>query len=189
MGTNQDRACSLNSSLHRLLWHGVQWQALWHCISGRTVCWLSRQELKYSHDISDFPVAACKMICDAICKNRPLARADCLRHPNRCASDKNLPAVLRYKTWLLQENSALWVGEFDFGPMEFAGLGKVYHFPRDNNCDMIYCTVEGLSWIDHHRIAVTLDRAKADQPFVCTPKDQSIAVFMLPHGSWYWSWH
>lgn len=82
-----------------------------------------------------------------------------------------------------QENAALWVGEFDFGPMEFTSLGKVYHFPRDNNCDMMYCTVEGLSWIDHHRIAVTLDRAKADQPFVCTSKDQSIAVFMLPHGS------
>ncbi len=84
---------------------------------------------------------------------------------------------------ILQENSALWVGNFDFGPMEFTTLGKVYHFPRDNNCDIIYCTVEGLSWIDHHRIAVTLDQAKADQPFVCTPKDQSIAVFMLPHGS------
>ena len=77
----------------------------------------------------------------------------------------------------------MWVGHFDFEIMKFRGSGEVYHFPRDNNCDMIYCTVEGLSWIDQHRIAVTLDRAKADQPFVCIPKDQSIAVFMLPHGS------
>ena len=83
----------------------------------------------------------------------------------------------------MQENSALWVGSFDFDSMEFRSSGEVYHFPRDNNCDMIYCTVEGLSWIDHSRIAVTLDRAKADQPFVCTAKDQSIAVFVLPHGS------
>lgn len=84
---------------------------------------------------------------------------------------------------MLQEDSALWVGRFDVVTMEFIGSGSVYHFPRDNNCEMIYCTVEGLSWIDHHRVAVTLDRAKADQSFVCTPKDQSIAVFMLPHGS------
>ena len=83
----------------------------------------------------------------------------------------------------MQENSALWVGSFDFVSMEFEGSGEVYHFPRDNNCDIVYCTVEGLSWIDHYRIAVTLDRAKANQPFVCTAKDQSIAVFVLPHAS------
>lgn len=81
---------------------------------------------------------------------------------------------------MLQEDAALWVGKFDFGAMEFVGNGTVYHFPRDNNCDMVYCTVEGLSWIDSQRITVTLDRAKADQPFVCTLKDQSIAMFALP---------
>ena len=80
----------------------------------------------------------------------------------------------------MQEDAALWVGEFDFDTMEFVGDGAVFHFPRDNNCDMVYCTVEGLSWIDDQRITVTLDRAKADQPFVCTLKDQSIAMFALP---------
>ena len=84
---------------------------------------------------------------------------------------------------MLQEDAALWVGKFDLENMEFVDHGAVYHFPRDNNCDVMYCTVEGLSWIDYDRIAVTLDRAKADQPFVCTPKDQSMAVFVLPHGS------
>lgn len=83
----------------------------------------------------------------------------------------------------LQENAALWVGEFDFETMDFVGDGQVYHFPRDNNCDIVYCTVEGLSWLDNQRITVTLDRAKSDQPFVCTLKDQSIAMFALPYGA------
>lgn len=37
-----------------------------------------------------------------------------------------------------QENSAMWVGYFDFEALEFSDEGsQVYHFPRDNHCDMV----------------------------------------------------
>jgi hypothetical protein len=83
-----------------------------------------------------------------------------------------------------QENSAMWVGDFDFDKMEFSSDGEVYYFPRDNECNMVYCTVEGLDWIDDDRIIVTSDRSKADQKFVCASHDQAVAVFMLPHGAY-----
>jgi hypothetical protein len=35
-----------------------------------------------------------------------------------------------------QENSAMWVGTFDFEALEFTSEGAVYHFPRDNHCDV-----------------------------------------------------
>ena len=41
-----------------------------------------------------------------------------------------------------QENSAVWLGEFDFDKMDFVGGGAYYHFPRNDHCDQIYCNVE-----------------------------------------------
>jgi hypothetical protein len=43
-----------------------------------------------------------------------------------------------------QEDSALWIGTFDFEALEFVDSDKeqVYHFPRDNHCDMVRRTVD-----------------------------------------------
>eukprot|EP00891_Asterochloris_glomerata_P008263 jgi/Astpho2/8263/fgenesh1_pg.00122_%23_35_t len=41
-----------------------------------------------------------------------------------------------------QEDSALWVGTFNSTTLEFEGQGHVYHFPRDNMCNQVYCNVE-----------------------------------------------
>jgi hypothetical protein len=30
----------------------------------------------------------------------------------------------------------MWVGTFDFEAMEFTSEGTVYHFPRDNECEV-----------------------------------------------------
>jgi hypothetical protein len=35
-----------------------------------------------------------------------------------------------------QENSAMWVGTFDFEALKFTSEGAVYNFPRDNHCDV-----------------------------------------------------
>jgi hypothetical protein len=43
---------------------------------------------------------------------------------------------------MLQENSAVWIGDFDFDKMDFVGNGAYYHFPRNDHCDQIYCNVE-----------------------------------------------
>jgi hypothetical protein len=43
-----------------------------------------------------------------------------------------------------QENATLWIGEFDWEQLEFTDEGHVFHFPRDNHCDIMYCNVEGV---------------------------------------------
>ncbi|KAF6264263.1 hypothetical protein COO60DRAFT_171905 [Scenedesmus sp. NREL 46B-D3] len=79
-----------------------------------------------------------------------------------------------------QESSAMWVGSFDFEALEFTSEGAVYHFPRDNHCDMIFCNVEGVQWLDDVRLVIASDKAKKDQPFRCVDHDQRVSIFALP---------
>jgi len=79
-----------------------------------------------------------------------------------------------------QEDAALWIGEFDWDEMEFVGKGKVFHFPRNEHCEKIYCNVEGVQFIDSHRVVLTSDKAKSIQPHACMHKDQSIQIMALP---------
>jgi hypothetical protein len=40
------------------------------------------------------------------------------------------------------------VGDFDIDTLEFGDSpGQVFHLPRDNHCERIYCNVEGIQWI------------------------------------------
>lgn len=40
----------------------------------------------------------------------------------------------------------------------------------------------GVEWIDEDRLMLASDRAKADQPYICTVRDQSVHIMLLPHG-------
>lgn len=82
-----------------------------------------------------------------------------------------------------QEDSAMYVGYFDFEALDFTlrDEERIYHFPRDNHCDMIYCNVEGVAWLDDFRVIIASDKAKSTQPYRCTPHDQSIGIFALPN--------
>ncbi|GBF92520.1 hypothetical protein Rsub_04624 [Raphidocelis subcapitata] len=81
-----------------------------------------------------------------------------------------------------QEDSALWIGTFDFEALEFIepDSERVYHFPRDNHCQMIFCNVEGIAWLDDSRFIIASDKAKSTQPYRCITHDQSIGIFALP---------
>jgi len=79
-----------------------------------------------------------------------------------------------------QEAAAIWVGNFNLEKFEVTGPGDVYHFPKNDDCETIYCNVEGISFLDHFRIAAATDRSKATQPYNCVPHDQSVMVFQLP---------
>jgi hypothetical protein len=82
-----------------------------------------------------------------------------------------------------QEDSAAWIGEFDWARLEWVngdGNGQVYHFPRDNHCEMIYCNVEGIDWLDDTRLVIASDKAKSTQPYRCIEHDQSLGIFALP---------
>ena len=81
-----------------------------------------------------------------------------------------------------QENSALWVGHFDWRTLSFdrSRPERVFHFPRDGHCDIKYCTMEGVEWLDDVRLVFSSDKAKRNQPYRCTDKEQSLSIFALP---------
>jgi len=83
-----------------------------------------------------------------------------------------------------QESSKVWIGHINFDTLELVTKGsKMYHFPRDDKCDVVYCSVEGLDWINDNTLVACSDRSKDDghhERSRCSGKDQSIHVFALP---------
>jgi len=79
-----------------------------------------------------------------------------------------------------QEDAAVWVGVFDWESLEFDGDGDVWHFPRNEHCEKLYCNVEGIQFLDGQRVALTSDKSKSIQPHSCMQKDQSFHVMALP---------
>lgn len=82
-----------------------------------------------------------------------------------------------------QENSAMFVANLDVGE-EVNGItdGVIYDFPRNDECEIIYCNLEGLYFIDEKQIVVVSDSMKGNgrQHFRCRMKDESLHVFSLP---------
>jgi hypothetical protein len=94
-----------------------------------------------------------------------------------------------------QENSQVWIGALsggangDFVPEEAKfEEGKVYDFPRDANCNLQYCNIEGIHWVEGGgpgtpQVLVGVSdkmKSKGKQSFTCGPKDQSVHLFALP---------
>src|ERR1700756_96414 len=82
-----------------------------------------------------------------------------------------------------QANSALWVGTLAPSSWDFVDEGINYTFPRNAHGQVIYCTIEGVSWISSNRILVVSDKAKSKQGKRCREKDQSIHIFEIPARS------
>jgi hypothetical protein len=80
-----------------------------------------------------------------------------------------------------QMSSALWVGELREEAWDFVDEGTVYHFPRDEQGEIVYCNVEGVAWTAPNQVVVVSDRRKpGEQPDRCCEKDQSIHLFNIP---------
>ena len=91
-----------------------------------------------------------------------------------------------------QEESQLWVGQllgrndaglWDIANMEFdTKQGKVFDFPKNDDCMTIYCNIEGVHWISDDMIMAVSDKmkSKGKQDYRCFEKDQSVHVFVLP---------
>lgn len=58
----------------------------------------------------------------------------------------------------------------------------MYNFPRNSECKMIYCNIEGIHWIGEDQLVAVSDKMKnkGKQDFRCFDKDQSIHVFAMP---------
>ena len=92
-----------------------------------------------------------------------------------------------------QENSQFWVGQllgqdettglWDINQVEFdETIGKVFNFPKNDNCETVYCNIEGVHWLNDDMIIAVSDKMKGrgKQEFICHDKDQSVHVFVLP---------
>jgi len=78
-----------------------------------------------------------------------------------------------------QESSALWLGRLAPDSWRIVDDGAVYEFPRDAG-RVIYCLVEGASFMDENQFVVVSDRAKSSAPGRCRDKQQSVHIFALP---------
>jgi len=91
-----------------------------------------------------------------------------------------------------QEDSAMWVGRLNgivdedtittTEELDFEGPGKVFNFPRDEQCRHIYCNIEGVHWVGEDQVVAVSDKMKSNgkQPNECFDADQSIHIFVLP---------
>jgi hypothetical protein len=82
-----------------------------------------------------------------------------------------------------QQSSALWLGALAPGTWRPAGPGATYLFPRDAAGRVVYCTVEGVSFVGPDRIVAVSDRAKPDAPGRCRSTQESLHVFAVPFGT------
>jgi hypothetical protein len=81
-----------------------------------------------------------------------------------------------------QESAAVWIGELDASKLAFVDDGETYEFPRDDAGEVIYCNVEGVTWVTPTQLLCTSDRAKRDdQSKRCCQKEMSAHLFDLPH--------
>mmetsp|Transcript_11370 Transcript_11370/g.13968 ORF Transcript_11370/g.13968 Transcript_11370/m.13968 type:complete len:197 (+) Transcript_11370:540-1130(+) len=88
-----------------------------------------------------------------------------------------------------QEDSKLWIGKISldnhgyFDPFSTAFTpGHVLQFPRDTNCEIIYCNIEGIHWVSDEILVAVSDKmkSKGKQHYRCLEKDQSIHLFVVP---------
>eukprot|EP00483_Globobulimina_turgida_P008830 UN08848 len=86
-----------------------------------------------------------------------------------------------------QSSSALWIGQvewsLDNGPVFDADYEEeIYPFPYGGDCEVIFCNVEGVTFVNQYEFVMVSDSAKrkGDQPWVCGQKEQSVHILKLP---------
>jgi hypothetical protein len=97
-----------------------------------------------------------------------------------------------------QEDSKLWVGQllgqkgyegvalWDIDALEFdMHQYALYDFPKSRKCQVQFCNIEGVHWINETSILAVSDKMKGEgkQSKICAEKDQSAHVFSIPAHS------
>jgi hypothetical protein len=80
----------------------------------------------------------------------------------------------------MQDDSAVWLGGFNWTSWTFTGEGMLLHLPRDDACRTTYCSLGAVQWLDEQRITVASGMANPGDPWPCHSKAQSIMQFQLP---------
>jgi len=81
-----------------------------------------------------------------------------------------------------QESSSLWLGRLKKNKWAFKDKGEIYRLPRNSAGKLLYCNIEGVSWLAESRLLLVSDRRKkSKQSKRCKLKDQSIHIVTLPN--------
>jgi hypothetical protein len=89
-------------------------------------------------------------------------------------------------TVVSQQSSALWVGRLEPDRWEIADAGATYSFPRRPDGEVVYRTVEGVSWLGPRRVVTVSDKDDKDdkddgeRAGAPTDKEQMVHLFDLP---------
>jgi hypothetical protein len=81
-----------------------------------------------------------------------------------------------------QENSMLWIGQFNEADWAWRSDGQLFEFPRADDGAIRYGNIEGVAWLTPTRVVTVSDRRKKK----CQPdkqlseKDQSVHIFDIP---------
>jgi len=91
-----------------------------------------------------------------------------------------------------QEDSKLWIshlnGRTDAGLWNIDAISfdveenTTYDFPKNDQCEVVYCNIEGAFFLNPRTIMTVSDKmkSKGKQDFRCFDKDQSAHIFTLP---------
>ena len=79
-----------------------------------------------------------------------------------------------------QQDSLLWIGEFEEAKWSWQDPGVTYQFPRTAGGGIAYGNIEGVAWVTPSQLVTVSDRRKKGSPGNFADKDQSIHVFELP---------
>jgi hypothetical protein len=85
---------------------------------------------------------------------------------------------------LSQEDAAVALLDFDVEALAFGSSedGDVFHLPRDNHCNIVWCNAEGIAFMDEYRLLIVSDKAKARQGVECLRYEQEAGIFVVPSG-------
>lgn len=105
-----------------------------------------------------------------------------------------LPQALRFENYsslsvrgdkiavVSRDASAVWLGQLSANTWSITGPGAVYRFPLTRKGNIIYCAIDGISWLADDEVVAVSDRCHSAFRFQkrCRNTDQSIHVFRFP---------
>jgi hypothetical protein len=74
----------------------------------------------------------------------------------------------------------VWLGAINWDTWEFKDEGAVYQLPRNDACQLVYCSIGGVQWLDDMRISVASGVPSPGAPWSCYSKSESLHQFLLP---------
>jgi hypothetical protein len=101
--------------------------------------------------------------------------------PDDVASDGSMTVAVAS-----QESAALWVSTIKPVPAEQGYFkfrrGKTFDFPLNNHCNVVYCSIEGVAFLDRHTVIAVSDKMKlhGKQNFRCHGRAESVHLFSFP---------